>query len=219
MEYTNVIDAAAILALGAPGWTKADQQGFVDWNIKFLQWLSESELGKKEANAPNNHGTFANMQIAPLALFVDDETLASQTVQKAKSLIDSQICADGKQWMEVKRTRSWHYSNFNLGAHLRFALIAQKLGVNLYEYEGSKGGSLFGATDFLIPAATNGQSAWEFEDLKFVQYAATDNVRAAADTGDEKAKDAVGRLQLPPSDTYVLRPAPEQLDGLSDDDN
>ena len=218
-EYTNVLDAAAILALDAPGWNKSDKQGFTHWNSQFLDWLGHSKFGKTEANATNNHGTFANMQIAALALFVGNKTLAIQTVQRARSIIDFQILANGTQWLEVSRTRSWHYSNFNLGAHLRFALIAQKLGLDLYKYIGPKGQTLFGATDFMIPSAVNGQSFWKYPELKFVQYAATDNIRAAADAGDEEAKGVVGKLQLPPSDTYVLRPAPGQLDTLSDDDD
>jgi hypothetical protein len=215
-EYTNVIDAAAILAQGAPGWSKADSQGFAAWNLQFLQWLTESDFGKSEAGAGNNHGTFANMQIATIALFVGNKQLTTQTTLKDKAFIDLQIRPNGSQPQELARTRSWHYSNFNLGAHLRFALIAKKLGVDLYKYKGPEDQSLFGATDLLIPAAVKGQASWPYPELSFSKYAATDNIRGAADAGDKKAKQVVGLLEPPPGgDIYVLRPAPEQLDNIA----
>lgn len=68
---------------------------------------------------------------------------------------------------EVARTRSFHYSNFNLAALLRWAMIAEKLGINLYKYKGPQGQTLFTAVDAIIPAAVNGQKDWPFEELEF----------------------------------------------------
>lgn len=217
MEYSNVLDAAVILAsTNAPGWTRANQRAFMNWNRQFLDWLVNSPFGKEEASQENNHGTFANMQIAALALFTGNTSLSRKTSQGAKSLIDLQIRPNGSQPMELARTRSWHYSNFNLGAHLRFALVAKKVGVDLFGYKGPDGQSLFGATNFLLKAAVEGKSAWEFEELEFKPYAATDNVHAAADAGDSRAKAAVPRLPPPPTgDIYLLRPAAEQLDNIA----
>ena len=96
-------------------------------------------------------------------------------------------------------------------------MIAKKLGIDLYKYKGPDGQSLFGATDLLIPAAVKGQTAWPYPELNFHKYAATDNIRGAADAGDRKAKEVIGRLEAPPAgDIYVLRLAPEQLDNIAD---
>jgi hypothetical protein len=216
-EYTNVLDAVAILtSTNAPGWTQENQEAFMSWNCQFLDWLTNSPFGMEEAAEKNNHGTFANMQIAAIALFTEHWGLAEETSQVAKTLIDGQIRPNGSQPLELERTRSWHYSNFNLGAHLRFALIAKKVGVDLLRYEGPDGQSLFGATDFLLAAAVEGQDAWPFEELDFKPYAATDNVQAAANAGDLKARRVISQLPPPPSgDIYVLRPAPEQLDNIA----
>ncbi|KAL9476433.1 hypothetical protein ACSS6W_006274 [Trichoderma asperelloides] len=215
-EYTNVIDAVAILNTGAPGWTSADAKAFVSWNRRFLSWLADSPFGIQEASAQNNHGTFANMQIAALALFTGNRSLAVSQSQLAKSFINSQITANGSQPQELARTRSFHYSNFDLCAHLRFALIARKVGVDLFRYRGPQGQSLFGAVDFVIPAAAGGAGEWPYPELLFTQYAATDNVRAAAQEGDRLAVRAVGRLVAPPGgDIFALRPAPEQLDSIA----
>jgi hypothetical protein len=214
-EYTDVIDAAAILNTGAPGWTADDIQGFKAWNSEFLTWLSQSEFGQAEASGTNNHGTWANMQIAALALFTGNHSLALSTTKKATSFINEQILKNGTQPQEVVRTRSFHYSNFNLAAHLRWALVGEKLGIDNFRYRGPQGQTLFAAVDAIIPAAVNGQKDWPFEELNFLPYSATDNVHAAADAGYAPARKAVRKVQPPPGgDIFMLRPAPEQLDNI-----
>lgn len=216
-EYTNVIDAAAILSSAqAPGWRSSDVQGFKSWNVQFLNWLVTSDFGIEEANATNNHGTFANMEIAAIAKFVGNDTLATSRCELAKTLIDTQITANGSQPQELARTLSFHYSNFNLGAHLRFALIAKKYGIDLFRYQGPQGQTLLKAADFLIPAAVGGASQWPYPELSFTPYAATDNLHAAADALDFRAAGVVNQLLPPPAgDIYPLRPAPEQLDNIA----
>ncbi|KAK3185536.1 hypothetical protein K4F52_005634 [Lecanicillium sp. MT-2017a] len=214
-EYTNVIDAAAILSSGDSGWTDSDHAAFLAWNTKFLAWLTDSAFGKKESQHPNNHGTFANMQIAALALVTGNVTLARDTSRLAAKFIDSQVGADGYLPQEVARTRSWHYTNFNLGAFLRWAAIAKKVGIDVYSHKGPQGQSLFRAVEVTIPAATGGASKWPYTDLEFARYAATDNIHASAIAGLCKAKHALGKLQAPPGgDIFPLRPAAQQLDSI-----
>lgn len=215
-EYTNVIDAVSILSSAkAPGWTDEDDKVFRAWNEQFLTWLAESPFGVQEAKQSNNHGTFANMQITALAKYLGNDTLARSTAEKQKTFIDNQITANGSMPMEIARTRSWHYTNFNMGAHLRWAMVANKMGLDMYRYKGSKGQNLFQAVNITLDAAVNGQEDWPYEDLEFTRYAATDNVHAAAQAGLCGAQRAAKHLQVPPGgDIFVLRPAPQQLDSI-----
>ncbi|KAK5996479.1 hypothetical protein PT974_01814 [Cladobotryum mycophilum] len=215
-EYTTVLDAVAILSTNAPGWTTADAAGFKAWNTKFLTWLTESAYGKTEAKNAAEHGTYANFQITALALFTGNKNLAvSITNAFARKLIDGQFVSNGTQPLEVGHTRSFHYANLNLGAHLRWALLAKKIGIDLYSYKGPQGQSLFKAARFLIPAAEGGQSAWPYKELAFAPYAATDNLDAAADAGDCQAQSVVNKLPPPPGgNIFALRPAPQQLDSI-----
>ncbi|MEV6109241.1 alginate lyase family protein [Streptomyces sp. NPDC051940] len=210
--YTSVLDAVAILQTGAPGWTAEDAAAMRQWNSDFLDWLLTSDFGKEEAAAKNNHGTFHDMQVAALALAVDRPALARQVVlDAAAKRIDPQIAADGAQPGELSRTRSWHYSSFNLMAFARLADIGRHVGVDLWRYEGPQGQSLFDAVDYLLPAAT-GAAPWTHPELDFHAYAATDVIHAAADAGDPAARAAVPLLQAPPGgDLWALRPAAEQL--------
>jgi len=212
--YTSVVDAAAILASGAPGWTQSDVKGFQEWNIEFLDWLVNSKFGMDESAAKNNHGTFAAMHKAGIALFVGNRTLAKQLALDAEPRINDYIQPNGSQPLELVHTRSWHYSNFDLVAYTRLAAIGRKVGFDLWGYKGPQGQSINGAVNFIIPAAT-GEATWTYPELDFERYAARDVVHAAADAGNALAKAAVKKLQPPPGgDLWRLRPAVEQLDNI-----
>ncbi|MFF1765462.1 alginate lyase family protein [Streptomyces sp. NPDC058249] len=215
-SYTSVLDAIAILDTGAPGWSKSDRTAMRAWNTDFRDWLVNSDFGKEEGAAKNNHGTFYDMQLAALAYATGDQDLARRTVLNARSLrIDPQIAADGSQPQELARTRSWHYSTFDLVAYTRLAAIGRHVGVNLWSYQGPDRQSLFKAVDYLLPAAT-GAEPWNHPELEFHRFAASDVVHAAADAGDKAAQAAVPKLETPPGgDLWVLRPAAEQLDSIA----
>ncbi|MEV6794256.1 alginate lyase family protein [Streptomyces sp. NPDC051320] len=215
-QFTSVLDAIAVLDTGAPGWTRSDRTGMSNWNKDFLGWLVNSDFGKQESAAENNHGTFMDMQVAGLALATGDKALARKVVLDARAKrIDPQIAADGTQPQELARTRSWHYSTFDLVAYTRLAAIGSHVGVDLWAYRGPQGQSLFKAVDYLLPAAT-GAAAWPYPELEFYRYAASDIVHAAADAGDGRARAAVPELQAPPGgDLWALRPAAEQLDSIA----
>ncbi|MFC9424115.1 alginate lyase family protein [Streptomyces sp. NPDC056987] len=213
-QYTSVLDALALLDTGAPGWTRSDLAGMRAWNEEFLDWLVNSPFGKEESAAENNHGTFMDMQVAALALATGDRALARRTALDARTKrIDVQIAPDGSQPQELARTRSWHYSTFNLVAYARLAATGRQVGVDLWRYEGPQGQNLRKAVRQLLPTAT-GAAPWPHPELEFYRYAATDVVHAAADAGDPGARAAVRRLQPPPGgDLWALRPGAEQLDG------
>ncbi|GAB3881790.1 alginate lyase family protein [Kibdelosporangium lantanae] len=215
--FTQVLDSAAILSTGAPGWTATDTNGLKKWSTDFLGWLRTSKNGKEEAAQTNNHGTFYDMMCAAIALYTGKSSTAKDIVDKAKkSRLDKQIAADGSQPQEATRTRSYHYHTFNLVAMTRLAAVGNHVGVDLWKYKTPKGGTLFKAVDFLLPTATGGLSHWPYEEIAFHQYAALDSVHAAADAGDAKAKAALPKVPLPPGgDLYPVRPAVEQLDDIS----
>ncbi|WP_406256603.1 alginate lyase family protein [Streptomyces nigra] len=215
-SYTAVLDAVALLETGAPGWTADDRTAMRQWNADFLTWLRDSDFGRQEAAAANNHGTFYDLLLAGLASATGDRELARRTVRDVgPRRIAPQIASDGGQPQELARTRSWHYSTFDLVAYTRLAAIGRHVGVDLWAYRGPDGQSLFKAVDHLLPAAT-GAAPWPYPELDFHRFAATDVVHAAADAGDRRARQAVPLLEEPPGgDLWALRPAAEQLDSIA----
>ncbi|MET9158385.1 alginate lyase family protein [Streptomyces parvulus] len=215
-SYTSVLDAVALLETGAPEWTRADRKAMGEWNGDFLGWLRDGDFGQQEAAAANNHGTFYDMLVAGLAYATGDRELARRTVREAAAKrVDAQIAADGSQPLELARTRSWHYSTFDLVAYTRLAAIGENVGADLWAHRGPQGQSLFAAVRYLLPAAT-GRQAWPHPELEFQRFAASDVVHAAADAGDGAARRALPLLEVPPGgDLWALRPAAEQLDSIA----
>ncbi|CAK7211081.1 hypothetical protein SBRCBS47491_000997 [Sporothrix bragantina] len=220
--YASVLDAAVLLKRGDKkgfdnGWTEEDDAGFRAWNKDFLAWLVNGEFGQEEHALRNNHGSFAAMLVASIAAYVGDkEQVAREVAYAVHEHVPATIEADGQQPAELARTRSWHYSTFNLLALTRLAMVADREAERL-DKEGKKGErlwpTLYAAIEYVLPAATGGRDKWPHSDLQFEQFAAADLVRAAAAAGHAASQAAVPKLMMPPDgDTWPLRPAPEQLD-------
>jgi hypothetical protein len=209
----DVVDAVAILDSGAPAWTGTDHAGMTAWFSAFLTWLRTSRNGGDEAAAENNHGSFFDEQEAALAVYTGDTALARDIVLAAEhQRIDKQIRGDGGQPLELSRTRSFHYSVFNLMALTRLADVGRHVEVDLWSYRSPGGGTLAKAVDFLLPAATQGQRAWPYQELNFAASRAIDVIHAAADAGDGAAWRALPEVPAPSGgDLWPLRPAAEDM--------
>ncbi len=206
----QVLDGLAVLDAGAPGWTSADRSGIRSWLRQFLTWSRTSDQGVQESAATNNHGSFKDLLDASVALYTGQSTVAHDLANGARTnRIAVQIMSDGSQPLELSRTRSWHYSNFNVTALCRLAEVGQKLGVKLWSYKAPSGGTLAKAVDFLIPAAEKGTSAWPYQDIDGLDRTLPRLAlhAAAQRAGDAKAKAALANVPTPAGgDTWPLLP-------------
>jgi hypothetical protein len=206
---TRVVDAVGLLA-GSKEWTDADQRGLQEWFNKFLQWMIESEHGRDEAAAKNNHGTFYDVQVASLALFVGKTELAKDILQTARqNRIAQQIEADGRQPLELARTKGWSYSIGNLDGLMLLARLGENVGVDLWNFETPDGRSIHKALDFLLPFAA-GDRKWPYQQLGGFSPRALSSVlrRAALKYPDAKYRALLASLPAedPASRSHLLRP-------------
>lgn len=161
---TRVVDAVGLLK-GSAALTDQDERGMRDWFAKFLQWMLESRNGREESAAKNNHGTYYDVQIVSYALFVGRKDLAKQVLENARARrIASQIEPDGRQPLELARTKAWSYSNGNLDGLMQLATLGQRVGVDLWNFQTRDGRSIRKALDFLTPVAL-AQKKWEYQEL------------------------------------------------------
>ena len=164
--FIETVDAIGLLN-GSPAWSAADQRGMQDWMSQYLQWLLTSPNGKHEHDAKNNHGSWYAAQTAALAMFVGDTARARRIATDAKARIGWQITPAGEQPLELERTKSMHYSGFNIEALSRLAEIGRQIGVDLWHYQAPEGGSLRKAIDNLAKYAAT-PSAWPGQEISEV---------------------------------------------------
>lgn len=164
--FIEAVDASGLLA-GSKSWTAKDDADLKSWFRSYLDWLITSPNGKHEHDAKNNHGSWYAAQTSTYALFVGDSARARQIAEDAKARIGWQITADGDQPIENERTRSMHYSGFNVEALSRVAEGGRHVGVDLWLYKAPTGGSLQAAIRKLARYTNSGEK-WPGEQIDSV---------------------------------------------------
>ena len=146
--FIEAVQAAGLIE-GSASWTASDKAALQQWLAAYLNWLLTSPNGAHEREARNNHGSWYAAQTAAYARYTGDTARVRQIVEAARDRIGWQIKPDGSQPIELERTRSMHYSGFNIEALSRLAEIGRTMNVDLWHYSAPGGGSLRAAIDHL----------------------------------------------------------------------
>ena len=162
----SVCDAVGLLA-GSTNWSRADQDGMIQWIGAFLSWAQTSQNGRDESDAKNNHGSWYDAQTTHMALFIGDTNLAQRIAETARTKrIGVQFKADGSQPLELAREDSFSYSRFNLTALFTLATLGEHVGVDLWKYQNEAGAGLRPGLNFLLPYVEQPKKEWPYEHAK-----------------------------------------------------
>ncbi|WP_111707928.1 alginate lyase family protein [Lutibacter citreus] len=158
-----VPDAINLLSV-SENWEPKHKIKTTKWLSDYLTWLTKSDLGIKGSMQENNHGSWYRYQVASLALYLDDKQLVKQMVEITQNSLDKMLNIEGGQIHELARSRSFFYSCFNLQALTNIAVLGDKVGMNMWQFETENKKSLFLAINYLTPVL-NGKK-WNYNTLK-----------------------------------------------------
>lgn len=159
----KLTDAATRLR-ASKSWNSDNHDKFKTWFSDYLTWLIESPIGLDEADEHNNHGTYYDVQVINYAIFLDRNELARKQIEVTKKRIESQIKPDGSQPFEIARTKSLGYCVMNLQGYFLIAGFAEKINVDLWQYQSPSGASLGKAFAFLKPYL-NQEKPWPYQQI------------------------------------------------------
>jgi hypothetical protein len=158
-DMPQLVDALGLLETSS-AWTEADRQAMRTWMSRYYDWLTTSPIGKGEDKATNNHGTWYDVQVTALALYLGKTADARRVAERfGEQRIAAQVRPDGSQPRELGRVNSWGYSVFNLTAMMVMADLAERVGVDLWKFRTADGRSIRAALDYLT-AYLDGRRPW-----------------------------------------------------------
>jgi hypothetical protein len=144
----------------SPALTPAERDGVKGWFREYLGWMSTHPYGIDERDAKNNHGTCWLLQAAAFAHLTGQESLLEDYRRRFKTiLVPQQMAADGSFPLELRRTKPYGYSLFNLDAMAGLAQVLATPEDDLWAFQLPDGRGLGRALEFLSPYIRD-RKAW-----------------------------------------------------------
>lgn len=138
------------------------ENDLISWFSQYLSWLLTHRYGQKEKTHGNNHSSCWYLQIAAFALLTDNQNVIDMCRNDYKSvLLPSQMALNGSFPRELKRTKPYCYSIFNLEAMTAFCQILTTPENNLFNYKNSNGLSLRNGIEFIYPYLLD-KNSWPY---------------------------------------------------------
>ena len=138
----------------------AELAGVKKWFADYLQWMTTSTNGLEEREAKNNHGTCWVMQVAAFARLTGNRGLLDYCRTRFKTvLVPNQVAADGSFPQELRRTKPYGYSLFNLEALAAVCQILSTPSDDLWKFELPDGRGMRRAMEYMAPFIRD-KKAW-----------------------------------------------------------
>jgi hypothetical protein len=129
-----------------------DRQAIENWFTQYLEWMTTHPYGIAEREAKNNHGTCWTMQVAAFARLTGNETLEAYARDRFTTvLVPNQMASDGSFPLELRRTKPYGYSLFNLEAMATICELLSDEAHDLWRFEVPDGRGMRRAMAFMAP--------------------------------------------------------------------
>jgi hypothetical protein len=165
---TGIIDALHLIEVpvaiqsmqASPAFPPDVLAGLKQWFGELVKWMVTSKNGQEEAAAKNNHAVAFYLQLAVYAGFTgDEEKLAECRRQFKEVFVPNQMAADGSFPAELKRTKPYGYSIFQLDNMTTLCQVLSNDRDNLWTFEFADGRGIRRAMAYLYPFLAD-KSKW-----------------------------------------------------------
>jgi hypothetical protein len=118
---TGIIDTLHLVEVARSAYklplSDGDAAGIKGWFSDYTRWMTTHKYGTDERDAKNNHGTCWCTQVAAFAQLTGDKEQTAYCRDRLTTvLIPNQMAPDGSFPEELRRTKPYGYSLFNLDA-------------------------------------------------------------------------------------------------------
>ena len=158
---TELLDAIAWMDQRGV-FTSVERESLREWFAEYLAWLVSSPSGVAESARSNNHGTWYDVQVTALATALGLRGLARSTLERAHSRLKGQFMEDGSQPEEIRRTKVFAYSLYNLEAWMHLERLASSHDISFWRLGPESG----------LRYLEKGVKAWTHQDLEKPQATA-----------------------------------------------
>jgi hypothetical protein len=143
--------------------SSSDADDITVWFAEFLSWMNTHDYGIDERERKNNHGTCWVMQAAEFARLTENEEMLAYCRDRYKTvLLPNQMSVDGSFHMELKRTKPYGYSLFNIDA---MAMVCHILSIpedNLWHFTLPDGQGMEKGMAFIAPYIAD-KTTWQLK--------------------------------------------------------
>jgi hypothetical protein len=140
--------------------SSSDARTIKAWFAEFLLWMNTHDYGIDERERKNNHGTCWVMQAAEFARLTENEEMLAYCRDRYKTvLLPNQMAEDGGFPMELRRTKPYGYSLFNIDAMAMVCHILSTPEDNLWEFKLPEGQGMEIGMAFIAPYIAD-KSTW-----------------------------------------------------------
>lgn len=152
LHLVEVARAFEVLPHGAPGLRAAERETVRLWFAEYLRWMATDKNGIEERDAKNNHATCWALQVAAFARVAGDQEQLAFCRQRFKTVfVPDQLAADGSFPQELRRTKPYGYSLFNLEAMAGLAQLLSTPEDDLWGFELPDGRGMRRAMAYMVP--------------------------------------------------------------------
>lgn len=139
-----------------------------NWFADYVLWMTTSKNGLEEREAKNNHGTCWAAQAAEFARLTGNQEVSNWCRRHFKGVIvPNQIAPDGSFPQELRRTKPYGYSIFNLDAMATLCQILSGTSDNLFRFTLPDGRGFGTAIAYMFPFLQDKQKWPHAHDIQY----------------------------------------------------